>query len=792
MGVVAFERLEERTLLAGGLGTFGVIQGRIPAGTHRDMIHLTITRSEFSVSNPLGIELDFHVTSQGDGRVALGQLTETTAQGTRPAPWMTTSGGWGAARLVVGNDDLTVTGAPGTRFKLDVSLTGDVTGDFQVSPTDLRAIRAAVGARAGSPGYSAALDVLHLGRIGPADLRAARSNLGAATSIRPLSVGLETTRDSVTGSGVTVIATAQPGAVVELLPGATQVTGTIAGSGLATQQTDATGQAAFNFTVPIGSTTIAALATDSFGQRVNSGITVNREVEGATSGTVTLTGGQLMVGGNPFVIKGVAGPQQERPYGGLNEFDPPYGIASVANAGGNVIRTYGESFVFTSDSPAGQAADIQYAFNLAVTNNVRVIVGLWLLPSSDTGNGYTATNDPSSGTAYTTNGFLNYNDPTQVATQYGLITQLVNDVIALQNRSNAQLFWDIGNEVLEDVPSQTAANVYGAIDQIAKYIKLVDTGNGGGAFPCLTSIVVPTADALNTAVTDLPDLDLIGVNAYSGTYGGNPVGAGYLDQVEASFQASNWTKPWMITEFGSYDLGGDAPSVNVGVAGGPPGQPVTDDSYLWADSTAQAADYASNYQMIAGWSSAGCLGSCAFTWRGPAYTDWPTTWYTTFASPTWQTSFGGRFSPTASLPTQAVAALAAAWGGSAPANIPQITDPTTMNTLADPEGISYVGTDWRSTFLTAGAQYMATVNATSPDDTPLTYYWSIAVGSNGEFTQMVTLSNGTPIISTGTSNTFTFTAPAADGQDQSYRLICLVVSSTGAAKVSGVFGIPAS
>jgi type VI secretion system secreted protein Hcp len=71
-------------------------------------------------------------------------------------------------------------------FDLAVGLAGDVNGDHQVDGTDLDAIRALRGTRAGQPAYVAAADVNHNGLIGPTDLLLARRNLGNAVTVGPL------------------------------------------------------------------------------------------------------------------------------------------------------------------------------------------------------------------------------------------------------------------------------------------------------------------------------------------------------------------------------------------------------------------------------------------------------------------------------------------------------------------------------------------------------------------------------------------------------------------------------
>jgi Dockerin type I domain len=800
----SLEALEDRLMLSSGMGTFASIHDNFPNGTAQTSVQITLFPGEFTSGKIPNRLIEIHAFSSDGEPVSISGLSTMNSRGSRPETIQTIGPGRAVARLPFGSHSLILSGPEGSGFEVDFSLFGDVNGNFTVDRSDLGSIYHAIGRREGQAGYVPALDLNKDGRIGRVDLSLARENLGSSTRLRPLNVALSiapisdpTGQHVVDNSQVSFAGHTSPHANVELISLASDVD----------LQTRADGSGDYEITgtfIP-GAHQVAVIATDSFRQRVTAGLDFVR-TSAATGGTVVLTSSNtLTVNGAAFAIKGVDGPQQNNQLGGLCEFGQidgctygcmsPYGVASVAEAGGNVIRTYGDSFQFTADSPTGQATSLQAAFDEAAAENVKVIVGLWLLPHSDTGTGYTSSSTP--GVAYNTNGYLNYNDATQVAVQKQLILQMVQAVIADGNRSNTQLFWDIGNEVLEASSSgNTPAAVYGAINDIATSIKATDTGNGGTFFPCLTSIVVPTTVAIQQIATNAPKLDLIGVNAYSGFYNGTEV-MDYLDGVESTFQAAaqqqgNWKGPWMITEFASYDLGGSAPSVDVGVAGGAAGQPSSNSSYLWEDSTQQASDFTRNYNMIAGWSSSGCVGSCAFTWRGPAFLSWPTTWFTSFASPTWNSDWG-RFEPSDSLPTQPDAALAVVWGGTAPQSIPQIVDPSTGSSLNDPQGIGFTGTDWRSQFVSANTQYTATVSATSPDGSALTYYWSIAVGSNGTQTQMLPIGpNSFPVTSTATGS-YTFTTPAATGIAQSYRVICVVASTNGtSAKVSGVFGIQAS
>ena len=85
---------------------------------------------------------------------------------------------------------ITANGHAGQSYSIAVSLAGATSSGFQVGPQDLATIRSLEGQRRGAPGYLAAADVNHDGRIDRVDMRLARLNLGVSTTIRPLAVTL--------------------------------------------------------------------------------------------------------------------------------------------------------------------------------------------------------------------------------------------------------------------------------------------------------------------------------------------------------------------------------------------------------------------------------------------------------------------------------------------------------------------------------------------------------------------------------------------------------------------------
>jgi hypothetical protein len=172
--------------LAGG--AFEVLKGVIPRGATTVVVPFTVTAADFTMnpSRPR-IELSFVVAS-ADGRHISVSRTAVESVGSRTAVVRGSALGTSGAieDLSAGSYRLHVTGHPGEAFSIDVSLTGDVNGNFQVNSTDVQAIRDSLEKRKGQAGYSAADDVNRDGRINQTDLTLAMANQRASTSLRVL------------------------------------------------------------------------------------------------------------------------------------------------------------------------------------------------------------------------------------------------------------------------------------------------------------------------------------------------------------------------------------------------------------------------------------------------------------------------------------------------------------------------------------------------------------------------------------------------------------------------------
>jgi hypothetical protein len=276
------DRLETRALLTGA-PAFAEFQGAIP-GQGAGAIAAEVRPDDF------GFAAGGRVILRIDAQAAPGSLLDPGAT----AVW---SAGRGGARVLpqrpgdrpnvslasVAPGALrmqpTARGGTAGDYVLNVSLAGDVDGDFDVDGLDLRAIRLAFGRVQGlgdAPPLVA--DVNGDGRVGMLDWTLAFRNLGAATNLRPLeaSLGLDPSADP-DGDGavdadttqVDVVGVSAPGALVGL---------DIGDDGTIEATTTANSDGSYRFTVPLnpGANPIAVQASDGFGQVVTTRIDVTR------------------------------------------------------------------------------------------------------------------------------------------------------------------------------------------------------------------------------------------------------------------------------------------------------------------------------------------------------------------------------------------------------------------------------------------------------------------------------------------------------------------------------------
>lgn len=228
-------------------------------------------------------------------------------------------------------------------------------------------------------------------------------------------------------------------------------------------------------------TLLAALMT-SFNPPTPSTVTISQQDGRAT----------LLVGGEPFEVKGA----------GMG-YRTEAGIAALASAGGNAFRTW-------------DTTSLHQQLEAAQKHGVMVLAGL------DVGKQL--------------QGF-DYNDAHAVEIQHEQLLQVVR-----KHRNHPNLLgWILGNELnlMVDGNGQLIPvnpKVYHAMGRLAKAIKALDPDH-----PITTTFAfTPTlADDMSTAVSNVPDLDFVSLQAY----GALPIIPDVVNDLALEL-------PYMITEYG--------------------------------------------------------------------------------------------------------------------------------------------------------------------------------------------------------------------------------------------------
>jgi hypothetical protein len=287
------EALESRQPLTGGAGSqFAAISGTIAAPGGTAAVPFAISPDEFTrprgqillgidvspdgssaakpviqaVADPQGrpVRGVAHATYDPHVSQLLGGKTQTSAVLVPLRP------GRGAA----GPYTVAVAGDQGTSGGVRVGfyLAGDANGDGVVDPSDLRAIKAAMGAVYGNPRYTIDADADRDGVINRADLIDAQRNLGVRTTVRPdfsaqldPSVTLNPADRGTTQPNLVVVGTATPGATVQLAEVNNQFPA-------ARAQADASGQFRLTARLAPGWNAPYVIAQDAFGQKNEVGI----------------------------------------------------------------------------------------------------------------------------------------------------------------------------------------------------------------------------------------------------------------------------------------------------------------------------------------------------------------------------------------------------------------------------------------------------------------------------------------------------------------------------------------
>lgn len=262
----------------------------------------------------------------------------------------------------------------------------------------------------------------------------------------------------------------------------------------------------------------------------------------------------------------------------------------LASSGGNSVRTWGAD-------EAGAVLDAAERQGLTVT------VGIWL--------------------GHKEHGFR-YDDPKSVAAQL----EQARGYVEKYRDHPALLCWAVGNEMEGD---GSDPNVWRAVQDIARMIKRADP-----AHPTLTVIAEIGGDGFKArrVAAYCPDIDILGVNSYGG-----------LASLPARLKAAGWTKPYIVTEFGT-----NGPWEVGKTPWGAPLEPT---------STEKARQYAANYAASIAGQPGWCLGAYVFLWGEKVE-----------ATPTWF----GMFLHGGNERLGTVDAMQLAWSGRSPAHpVPTLT-----------------------------------------------------------------------------------------------------------------------
>ncbi|ROQ38492.1 glycosyl hydrolase family 2 [Frondihabitans sp. PhB188] len=319
----------------------------------------------------------------------------------------------------------------------------------------------------------------------------------------------------------------------------------------------------------------------------------------ATTGVhVTGTTGHwsLTVDGQPYAVKGVT-------------YDPKVNapakyLPDVHAMGANTVRDWGTDISSTTHD----------LFTAAEDNHLRVIAGFWIDYGQD----------------WTTNS----------AYQSQMISEITKTVTFYKN-SDAVLMWDVGNEVMQNLPSSAQRAAYAKfIEKAAKAIHKADPDHPVTSTDSQTSFW-PAYEKY------APSLDLFALNTYGG-----------ITSVKKAWGAGTYTKPYILTEAGT-DGYWEVPADR----NGQPTQP---------SDAAAAADYTAAWKAIVG-DPGVALGGTMFHYSNE--TDQNAIW------------FGLR---PGDLKRASYYALVKAWGGSVGANRPPVVSQMKFSTYAVKAGKTFI------------------------------------------------------------------------------------------------------
>ncbi|MFC4729717.1 hypothetical protein [Coralloluteibacterium thermophilus] len=307
-------------------------------------------------------------------------------------------------------------------------------------------------------------------------------------------------------------------------------------------------------------------------------------------------------------------------------------MEELAARGGNSIRTWG---------PGATVEETRALLDTAQRLGLRVAMGIEV--------------------ARERHGF-DYDDPAAVAAQ---LERIRGEVMAYRDHP-ALLVWVAGNEL--NLESTNPA-VWDAVEGIVRMIHEVDPNH-----PVMTTLAGFDPALIAEIKARAPSLDLLGIQLY-----------GDLDTLPAKLAASDWTGPYVVTEWGPTGHW-ESPLTQWGAA-------VEDTA------TRKAELLVERYRGTIAADRRQGLGSYVFLW-GQKQERTPT-WY-------------GLFLPTGEA-TPRVDAMQYLWTGEWPSNrSPQVGLPTLDGRTAT-----------ESVTLHPGRTYTARIEAIDPDGDPLTFRWRV-------------------------------------------------------------------
>ncbi len=383
----------------------------------------------------------------------------------------------------------------------------------------------------------------------------------------------------------------------------------------------------------------------------------------------------VYIAGQKSYLKGIGGD-----YAGSDpdEFTYSYLNEAFTSSGANTIRTYGVPDL------AIQVRDAKAALALAKklsTDDKKIMVLV---------------------------GFVFKYIPDPVALNQDAFDQILSDP-----NSDHVLGWCLGNEAVDAANPNATLNQQ--INEVAGYIQKKSK------LPIMTAVANPTADALKT-YAKMDNLDCLAINTFFGKFNDEWQGGGFLNTLGPTMKS--WEKPWIVSEYYSYDL----PSEGFGSYKGMPSQLINGYQYfLELNSTANAQNYTDSWtKYILPYAEEGNVGGFALNWMPPHNSQVPGFWKHMFVFRGEWEIYVNWYKKYGADRLECVDAVTALYGGKIPADpCPKINIPAD----GDPQGIecNFKATlDSPGTPADPGQKLTASITATGGDN--LTFDWYLIGG----------------------------------------------------------------